>query len=291
MGHQIQRVLNMRTIIELLRIRQWYKNLLLFAPLVFAHLLFVSSDLILVTLGFIVFCMVSSLLYIINDLKDCSRDAHHPNKMNRPLPSGRVSGKCAVGLIIVLCVASISLCSLLPVAFSLVTLTYAILTMGYTFYLKELPIIDVFSLGIGFILRVLAGCVILSVILSPWLFTATFLLAILLGFSKRFHELSLLENPAAHREVLSSYTRHMLQSFVIMTAVMTVIVYLIYATVVITNPYFVLTSICVLFGAFRFVALTIESGLDPDTLMRDRGFILLLLIWVVLVVGILYGIR
>jgi len=235
--------------------------------------------------------MVSSLLYIINDLKDCSRDAHHPQKMNRPLPSGRISQRFAIILILVLGAASIILCSQLPVAFSIVTLAYVVLTLGYTFYFKEIPIVDVFSLGIGFILRVLAGCVLLSVILSTWLFTATFLIAILIGFSKRFHEFSILENPAAHRAVLSSYTRHMLQSFVIMTAIMVVMVYLIYAIVVITNPYFILTTICVLFGIFQFVARTIENGFDPETMLHDRGFILLLLIWIVLCVAILYGLR
>jgi 4-hydroxybenzoate polyprenyltransferase len=281
----------MRAIIELLRIRQWYKNSLLFAPLIFAQLLFVFRDIVQVTLGFLVFCMVSSSLYIINDLKDCSRDAHHPQKMNRPLPSGRISRRFAVFLIIILGATAAIICSQLPVEFSLVTLAYIILTLGYTFYFKEIPIVDVFSLGVGFILRVLAGCVLLSVILSPWLFTATFLIAILIGFSKRFHEFSILEDPGAHRSVLSSYSRHMLQSFVIMTAVMVVMVYLIYAIVVITNPYFILTSICVLFGVFQFVARTIEKGFDPETMVQDRGFILLLLIWIVLCVAILYGIQ
>jgi len=172
--------------------------------------------------------------------------------------------------------------------FSLIILSYIVLNLLYSFWLKHIFIIDIFSIGIGFILRVMAGSVALGVSLSPWLFIATFLLALTLGFSKRSAELSLSNSPSEKRKVLEFYDMRILRSFAILSTTLVVIIYLIYAITVVTDHLFILTSIFVLYGCFRFLAFSLEKGLDPDELLTDRPFTLNIIIWILTVVATLY---
>jgi 4-hydroxybenzoate polyprenyltransferase len=172
-------------------VKQWYKNLLVLTPLLFGDLLFNPDKLFLALDATMVFCAVSGLIYILNDSRDIHRDIHHPVKRKRPLASGEVTIPQALMIALLCLISAIIGQFCLPPLFLVVIGAYVFQNFAYTFWLKNLPIIDVLIIGIGFVLRVLAGCIAIDVLLSPWLFVATFLIAMMLGFSKRRAELEL----------------------------------------------------------------------------------------------------
>lgn len=280
--------IDFRAILDLLRVRQYYKNLLVLSPIVFAYRIAHVPSLISVSLAFIGFCALSSLIYILNDIVDVERDRHHPKKSKRPLPSGRISVNLAiitmVFLIMILWVILIEL----PFEFTLVAVTYIVLNLMYIFWLKTVFLIDVFTIGFGFILRVLGGSLAIGVMLSPWLFTAAFLLALVLGFSKRASELDQCKDGELHRESLAIYEPLMLRAFVILSTTCAVIVYLLYATLVVQSNLFIFTTIFVLYGTFRFISMALQNGFDPDELYRDRPFVLNIGLWILAVMLTLY---
>lgn len=275
-------------LLGLLRVRQWYKNVLVFAPLVFADLLTYPQMVERSALAFGVFCALSSAVYVMNDVVDAQRDALHPRKRRRPIPSGRVSKGQAIGVMVVLLLTAVALSLPMPPTFWMVALGYVALSTAYTVYLKRVFLVDVLAIGFGFVLRVLAGCAVLGVIISPWLFTATFLLAMLLAFSKRKSELASMDDAPSHRSVLLKYDGTMLDAFVLLSAISVLIVYLIYSIMVAESEYFVLTSPFVLYGVLRFLSMHMQAGYDPDDMLRERAFVMNLLAWVILVVVLLY---
>lgn len=282
---------DLRSLIKLLRIRQWYKNLLVFTPIVFANL-FLDAQLILVTtIAFFAFCTVASFVYIQNDIQDADKDALHPIKRKRPIASGKITKKMAIGIAVILLIITIILCSFLPPSFWAVILGYIILNIAYTHYLKHIFIIDVFVIGFGFILRVLGGAAVVNVMLSEWLFIATFLLAIILGFSKRNAEISHAEDPAEHRSVLALYDPMILRSFIIFATTSVLVVYFIYSIIVVQIPAFVVTIPFVLYGALRFLSLSLVKGLDPDDMFKDRAFVANFVLWIIIVLVALYAFR
>jgi 4-hydroxybenzoate polyprenyltransferase len=280
-----------RFIIKLLRIKQWYKNLLVFTPIVFADL-FLDAQLILVTaIAFFAFCSVSSFIYIQNDIQDADKDALHPTKRKRPIASGKITRKMATGIAAILLIITIILCSFLPPSFWAVILGYIILNIAYTHYLKHIFIIDVFVIGFGFILRVLGGAVVVNVMLSEWLFIATFLIAIILGFSKRNAEINYSEDPAEHRSVLALYDPMLLRSFILLATTSVLVVYFIYSIIVVHIPAFIVTIPFVLYGALRFLSLSLFDGLDPDDMFKDRAFVANFVLWIIIVLVTRYAFR
>lgn len=228
-------------LVDLLRARQWYKNVLVLAPLVFADLLTDPDMVGRSALAFGIFCALSSTVYVMNDIVDAQRDALHPRKGGgRPIPSGRVSRGQAIGVMLVLALTAVVLSMPIPPTFWMVALGYVVLSTAYTVYLKQVFLVDVLAIGFGFVLRVLAGCAVLGVIISPWLFTATFLLAMLLAFSKRKSELMSMDDAPSHRGVLLRYDGAMLDAFVLLSAISVLIVYLIYSITAAESEYFVL---------------------------------------------------
>jgi 4-hydroxybenzoate polyprenyltransferase len=279
---------NGTTFINLIRVRQWYKNFLVFTPIVFANLLKNPDALFSAVLAFCAFCIISSSTYIFNDISDASTDAYHPKKKNRPIAAGLVSKRVAVVIATAFAGAVIAICSLLPIRFSFIILGYFLLNILYSLFLKQLFIIDVLTIGAFFILRVLGGSVAVNVQLSSWLFVATFILALLLGFSKRSSELSSGENAKNHRKVLVQYDVVLLRTFVIISATVALIVYLIYAIIVIKNQDFLLTTPFVLYGILLFLSSSLHKGLDPDDIFRDHAFVANLILWGCVVVTTLY---
>jgi 4-hydroxybenzoate polyprenyltransferase len=274
-------------IIRLMRVRQWYKNILVFVPVVFAHFLFLPDKLIIALCTFFAFCAIASCTYIINDIVDMKSDSFHPIKKNRPLASGKITKQSAILLIILLGSVTISLCLILPFIASMIIFGYFILNLCYSFYLKQLFIIDVMVIGISFVLRVLAGSESVDVHLSSWLFIATFVLALLLGFSKRSNELNM-SNAQNHRKVLIKYDPVILRAFILISTITALIVYLIYAITVIKEQYFILTAPFVCYGLFLFLSFTIHDGIDPDDIFKNLAFDLNLLVWLIMVVASLY---
>ena len=218
-----------RDLWQLLRPTQWSKNTVLFAALIFSKHLFVASDVAIVVAAFACFCCVASGAYVMNDIHDCERDRQHPLKSRRPLPSGRVSRTAALATTLALMTIGLAGAFGLGLGFGLLTAFYLVLQVAYTYVLKDMVILDVMSIAMGFVVRAVAGGVVIGVPVSPWLIICTFLLALFLGFSKRRHELVLLEDRATeHRTSLRDYSPYFLDQMISVVTASTVVVYAIY---------------------------------------------------------------
>ncbi len=198
----------MPPLLQTMRPRQWPKNLFVYAALVFdGTLLNLAPRLVQTTAAFFLLCLMSSAVYIMNDLADIESDRQHPTKRHRPLPSGKLNPNRAKIALVFLVIFSLSAGFWLSVPFGLILLIYFVLQIGYTFALKHMVIIDVMTVAAGFVLRVGAGVAVIQVQrFSPWLYVCTGLLALFLALGKRRHELVLLGNGAGnHRAILEEY--------------------------------------------------------------------------------------
>lgn len=282
---------------RLLRPTQWSKNTVLFAALVFAKHLFDPHDVLLVSLAFVCFCAMASGAYVMNDLRDCERDRQHPLKAQRPLPSGRVSRGTAVVLIFALMGSGLAGSFLLSGGFGVLAGLYLLLQVGYTFWLKEVVILDVMAIAAGFVIRAAAGGVLINVPVSPWLIICTFLLMMFLGFSKRRHELILLEGRATeHRGTLREYSPYFLDQMIAVVTASTVVAYAIYTVSPevrekLGTDKLYLTIPFVLFGIFRYLYLVHqreEGGNPTQLLLSDRPLLVDMLLWLVTTALLLY---
>jgi 4-hydroxybenzoate polyprenyltransferase len=286
-----------RDLVQILRPAQWTKNTVVFAALIFAKRLFVVEELVLVSGGFLCFCLVASGCYVMNDLRDCERDRLHPLKSLRPLPAGRMRQSTAVMLAVGLMAGGLIGAALLHTGFAVLVAVYALLQVAYTFSFKDVVILDVMSIASGFVLRAVAGGVIIAVPVSQWLIICTFLGALFLGFCKRRHELVLLEGEATeHRTSLRDYSPYFLDQMISVVTASTVVAYAIYTAspevrekLGTDNLY--LTIPFVLFGIFRYLYLVHqreEGGNPTQVLLTDRPIIADVALWIVTSTLILY---
>ncbi len=287
----------LRDIWQLLRPTQWAKNLVVFAALIFAKHLFNRGDLVLVTLGFISFCLTASAAYIMNDLRDCERDRQHPLKSLRPLPAGRVRRSTASVLAVALLATGLGAALALQLRFGALVVLYFVLQSAYTFWLKEVVILDVMAIAAGFVIRAAAGGVVITVPVSPWLIICTFLLALFLGFSKRRHELILLEGRATdHRASLKEYSPYFLDQMIAVVTASTVVAYAIWTVSPeirekLGTEKLYLTIPFVLFGIFRYLYLVHqreEGGNPTQLLLSDRPLLVDVLLWIITAAVLLY---
>ena len=292
-----ERTSSLRDLWQLLRPTQWSKNLVIFAALIFAKHLFNRADVLLVSVGFLAFCLTASAAYVMNDLRDCERDRQHPLKSLRPLPAGRVRRSTATALSIALLTTGIVVAFTLGVGFGLLVVLYFILQVAYTFWLKEAVILDVMAIAAGFVIRAAAGGVIIAVPVSPWLIICTFLLALFLGFSKRRHELILLEGRATeHRASLKEYSPYFLDQMIAVVTASTVVAYAIWTVSPeirekLGTEKLYLTIPFVLFGIFRYLYLVHqreEGGNPTQLLLTDRPLLLDVLLWILTAAVLLY---
>ncbi len=283
--------------IRLLRPSQWSKNAVLFAALVFSMHLFDGRDVVTVVGAFVVFCCLASSAYVMNDLRDCERDRRHPLKALRPLPAGQVSRTTASllsgGLFVVGAFGALAL----GTGFAALAFLYVALQVAYTFALKDVVILDVMAIAAGFVIRAAAGGVVIGVPVSPWLIICTFLLMMFLGFSKRRHELIVLEADAtAHRANLREYSPYLLDQMIAVVTASTVVAYAIYTASPevrekLGTDKLYLTIPFVLFGIFRYLYLVHqreEGGNPTQLLLSDRPLIADLLLWLATVAVLLY---
>jgi len=286
-----------RDLLRLMRPLQWSKNAVVFAALIFAKHLFVFHDVMLVTLGFLAFCAVASGAYVMNDLRDCENDRQHPLKSLRPLPSGRVRRSTAAVLAIALAIVGLALAGSLGRGFAGLVCLYLTLQVAYTFWLKEVVILDVMAIAAGFVIRAGAGGVVIHVPVSPWLIICTFLLMMFLGFSKRRHELILLEARATdHRASLKEYSPYFLDQMIAVVTASTVVAYAIYTVSPevrgkLGTDKLYLTIPFVLFGIFRYLYLVHqreEGGNPTQLLLSDRPLLLDVLLWLLTAAVLLY---
>lgn len=281
-----------------MRLQQWVKNLLLFAALIFSRHLFIISDVILTCIGFFVFSIVSSGVYIFNDVIDLEKDKLHPIKSKRPLPAGKLSPEIALTVSTVLAFVGVLAGFLLKQSFGVILLLYVGINVLYTIKLKEIVILDVMTISAGFVLRVTAGALLINVSISEWLLLCTVLLSLFLGFSKRRHELTLLETHAnEHRIVLQSYSPYFLDQMIGIVTATTVMSYMLYTVSEETVSKFGTTHLIytvpfVLYGIFRYLYLVHkkEEGGDPTKVFfTDKPLLVNVFLWILVASMIIYG--
>jgi len=280
-----------------LRPDQWTKNLIIFAGLLFGERLLDPTALQRSTATFVVFCALSSAMYLFNDIGDRERDRLHPSKARRPIAAGRVSARAAlVGAVALLGVGSVG-AFWLEFRLGLLSLTFAGLLGLYSRILKQFVILDVMAIAIGFVLRAVAGAVVLSVPISQWLLVCTLLGALFLALTKRRQEVTALgTNAGRHREVLQHYTPHLLDQMVTIVAAATLVSYAVWASGAETVEKFgtnllTLTIPFPIYGVLRYLLVAQEpsAGLGPsEILLRDRPIAVCVAVWGVAVALIIY---
>jgi 4-hydroxybenzoate polyprenyltransferase len=286
----------LKALLKTMRPRQWTKNIFIFAALVFDKQLLILHAFERTAAGFVLFCLISSAVYIFNDLADIEADREHPEKKNRPIPSGKLPVSIAVTAGVVLVLAALSFGFWLSPDFALVLAVYFLLNLAYSKWLKHVPILDVLVLAAGFVLRVGAGVTIIHVErFSPWLYVVMTLLALYLGFGKRRAELTLLsEDASAHRKVLEGYTIPLLDQYIMIVSGTTIVAYSLYtfsAPNVPANHSMMLTIPFVLYAIFRYLYLVQikHAGGEPEEiLLSDRPLQVALLLWALVVVAVFY---
>jgi len=289
----------LRLLIKSMRPKQWTKNVFVWAALVFDRKLFQTQYLLPTLAGFAIFCLLSSAVYLINDLVDIERDRQHPVKRNRPLASGQLRKSTAVVAAALIIVLSIPAAFALNVQFGVISLAYLLLMIAYSFYLKNHVIVDVMTIAAGFVLRVAGGVVLVDVErFSPWLYICMTLLALFLGFSKRRHELALLaEDANNHRAILDEYSLRFLDEMINVVASSTVIAYSLYtffAPNVPANHTMMLTIPFVLYGIFRYLYLIHikqQGGSPEELLLKDKPFFLNVVLFGIAVIVIMYFVQ
>ena len=283
-------------LIKTMRPKQWLKNIFVFAPLVFDLKLTNLGYLLSTLAGFALLCVVSGSVYIINDLADAEKDRQHPRKQHRPIASGKLPTGAAIGAATLLLPVSITAGFFLHPLFGAVLAGYLVMQIGYSFLLKKYVILDVMVIATGFVLRVAAGVPLVDAErFSPWMYTCMALLALLIGFSKRRHELVLLEgNADAHRESLQEYSLSFLDQIISIIIASTVTAYAFYtfsAPNLPENHSMMLTIPFLLYSLFRYLYLVQVKGLggEPaDLVLQDRPLQIGFLLWGVSVVVIMY---
>jgi len=283
-------------IFKSLRPKQWLKNLFILAPLIFDRQLTSYLPTTRAILGLVIFCLLSSSVYLFNDIFDFEVDKNHPAKKKRPIASGKISIQLAAALGIILSLAALGWAFQFSKFFFAICVFYLIINLFYSKYLKHIPIIDVMIVASGFVLRVAAGVTLIEVErFSPWLYVVTTLLALFIGFGKRRAELSLLAtNANDHRAVFEGYTIDFLDQLITIVSGTTIVAYSLYtfsAPNLPTNNSMMLTIPFVLYGIFRYLYLIIvkESGGEPEELViKDRPLQLAVLLWGLSILLIFY---
>ncbi len=283
-------------LLKTMRPRQWSKNLFIFAALVFDKQLLIPASFLRTLAGFVLFCLISSSVYIFNDLADIEADREHPEKKNRPIPSGQLPIGVAWVAGIILVAIALVLGYLLSPAFAAVLAAYFLLNLAYSKWLKHVLILDVLMLAAGFVLRVDAGVRLIHVErFSPWLYVVMTLLALYLGFGKRRAELALLnEDARSHRKVLAGYTIPLLDQYIMIVTGMTIVGYSLYtftAPNVPANHSMMLTIPFVVYAIFRYLYLIeVEhsGGAPEEILLSDRPFQISIVLWAIAVLAVFY---
>lgn len=278
------------SLIKLIRPAQWLKNLMLFFPPFLSGSLLASGDYVIAgSAAFFAFCCLASALYVVNDVCDVKRDAFHPAKCLRPIPSGRISVQSALLVALILCLTALSLAVFVIPQLRLFLLLYGIVTILYSLWLKNYPVIDLFCISFGFLIRLQAGGAVFKVEVSEWLFLSVFFLSLFLGSGKRFAEQNLLgANSVEHRVSLGGYSEGSLAAILHVTAATVLVTYTMYS---LAHPQLVYTVPLCTFGLFRYI-LRVKSGScgDPtESLLKDIPLLLCSILWVMLVGWSIYS--
>jgi 4-hydroxybenzoate polyprenyltransferase len=274
-------------LIKLVRLKQWVKNSFVFSPLIFAGEFLHLDSIYSTLLAAFLFCLAASAVYIVNDLKDIEKDRIHPEKSKkRPLASGQVSPQSAIILLTLLYIMLISFWAVVPNVIYVIFI-YLVLNWAYTFKLKHEPVIEIFIVAFGFVLRVYAGAMALTVPVSHWMFITTLSISLYLASIKRRQEL--LQSGSQSRGVLAYYSVTIIDRFAEMSAVTAVVFYSLYVMEV--QPKLVVTVPLVIFGLFRYwyIVETLKGGESPtDVIIQDKQILLTVLLWVGCCIWVLF---
>ena len=287
--------------VRLARIKQWLKNFFIFAPLIFSHHLLDFEKVKIEFIAFLSFSLVASSIYVINDIADRESDRAHPVKRNRPIASGRVKVWQGLLFSISLFVVGFALVLQLPLKAGLLIILYFLLMLLYSFKLKQIVLVDVFVIAIGFMFRVLVGAYAINVVVSKWLFITTLFLSLFLAISKRRMELYFsIQNPNSglteQRKVLDEYNIKFTDQMLGIAAGGAVISYALYTISERTVSLFktealIYTTVFVLYGIFRYMYLIYQkkSGENPtDVILGDIGIIANIFLWLIACIVIIY---
>ena len=289
----------LRAIVLSMRPRQWVKNVFVFAGLIFAQRLFTSSAWIALA-AFAIFCGLSGAIYLINDVADRERDQLDPRKRTRPVAAGRLSAGAALAAAVVLVVGGLACAAILARAFLMTALAYVVLLVAYSASLKHIVIVDVIVVAGGFVLRAVAGAVVIDVAMSGWLLICTILLALFLTLGKRRYEYVALDQDAVrHRPILAEYSPALLDQMIAVVTASTVTAYALYTmspeTVAKFHTHLLPATLpFVLYGIFRYLYLIYQrrlGGNPSELLLADRALLINALCWICAVLLIIYGTR
>ena len=297
---------SIKGLIVSMRPRQWTKNIIIYFAFLFtidqawraddldeAALLFLR-----ITLAFSIFCLITSAVYLFNDVLDADKDRHHPKKRYRPIAAGTLTPFTALVVAFLMATSGMALAFILEPLYAVVAIIYLATMAAYSVYLKRLVIVDILVISAGFVLRAVAGAVVLDVTISPWLYICTTLGALFLGFAKRLNEVILAEERASsQRGSLEYYTQPLLEQLIAVVAPSTLVSYILYtftADNLPDNNAMMLTIPFVMYGLFRYLYLVHQRNLgeSPEQiLLTDTPLILNIALWLITASGVLLAYR
>lgn len=278
--------------LKLMRVKHYLKNVLVALPVIFAGVALHPTNILKTLIAFITFSLTSSIIYIINDIRDVEKDRKHPVKKKRPIASGEVSIKAAVILAILLFVATIAILYFSNLLFNygvIVLLVYFILNLGYSFGLKDIPLVDITILASGFVLRALYGGLLLNIDLSNWLFLTVLSGSFYMALGKRRNELIKLEGKET-RKVLKYYTKEFLDKNMYMFLSLSIVFYSLWSTLGVDNRFFKFSSILVILILMKYSLNVEQDSLgDPiEVILGDKILIILAFIYAAYCFAVLY---
>src|SRR5689334_19216655 len=287
----------LKALLKTMRPRQWIKNGFIFFALIFDRQLFLAEPFLRTVVGFFLFCLVSSAVYLFNDIADVEADRNHPEKKNRPIASGKLPIRVAWVSALLLAVIAIPFGYWLSPYFALILAAYLVINLLYSRWLKHVSILDVLIISSGFVLRVAAGVALIYPVerFSPWLYMITILFSLYVGLGKRRAELNLLaQGASAHRKVFEGYTLPLLDQYITIVSGMTIVAYSLYtfsAPNLPENHAMMLTIPFVVYGIFRYLQLIQvghAAGSPDEVALKDRPLQITVLLWGLTVIAIFY---
>lgn len=292
---------SLSAIIKLIRVKQWVKNLFLFIPSFFAGHIFISRELFMVLLGALAFSFVASGVYVINDYRDREVDKLHPKKRFRPLASGEVKLGTAWALMIGLIAAGLLLAASVNMTFFYMLAGYLVLNLGYSFGLKHVPILDLFIVSVGFLIRVYSGGVIADLEVTHWLSLMILLLALFLILAKRRDDLLINgknKNGVVIRKSTTKYNLTYINSCITLLSAVMIVAYIMYTvspevTERFQSEYLFVTTIFVIAGIMRYLQIVFvekNSGSPTNIFIRDKFILGTIVCWIISFYIIIYAI-
>jgi len=281
--------------LQLLRLHQWIKNLLLFVPIFFSGQIQNINLLLQVLVAFFSYSLMASTVYILNDYVDIQRDKLHPTKQNRPLASGKVSKSQAQILFVILLISSLGISFLVSYKLTIILAIYFVVNVLYSLRLKHEAIVDITIIATGFLLRIFAGSIPFEIVVSKWLIIMIFLSAMFIGIAKRRGEL-ILENDGATRKSLEGYNLQFVDIAMVMMAAVTIVCYIMYTVseeVVarIGSDDIYMTTFFVIIGILRYLQQTIvftKTEAPTKVFLKDRFIQVCIVLWIIVFGWFLY---